>query len=258
MDLGMLHQGDKAKQTTCFSWLQIVPQSSFEINTKLQFISPCSFVQLFALTPYGDQTNYRVVDPIQNDDYSGQLRYLRLLLGKNFRPISTAALAALTEISHVAVRGVEAGRRELNDHDRLLIHTRLGAYWDTQLCQWLAVWQEKKGVPLPFSRHTYERYSEGLISSFSLAGPNIKRIAEELRVLSGNLQPKDIAMALLTVHHCILNFAQQKKVDPDIIKRLEDLHPDLKFMIIKQPGRDKALADLEESETETSSKSANH
>ena len=113
-------------------------------------------------------------------------------------------------------------------------------------------------MPLPFSRHTYERYSEGLISSFSLAGPNIKRIAEELRVLSGNLQPKDIAMALLTVHHCILNFAQQKKVDPDIIKRLEDLHPDLKFMIIKQPGRDKALADLEESETETSSTSANH
>ena len=56
----------------------------------------------------------------------------------------------------------------------------------------------------------------------------------------------------------ILNFAQEKKVDPDIIKRLEDLHPDLKCMIIKQPGRDKALADLEESETETSSKSANH
>jgi len=256
--LGRLHQGDKAKQTTCFSWLQIVPQSSFEINTKLQFISPCSFVQLFALTPYGDQTNYRVVDPIQNDDYSGQLRYLRLLLGKNFRPISTAALAALTEISHVAIRGVEAGRRELNDQDRLLIRTRLGGYWDTQLRQWLAVWQEKKGVPLPFSRQTYERYSEGLISSFSLAGPNIKRITEELKALSGNLQPKDIAMALLTIHHFILNFAQQKKVSPDIIKRLEDLHPDLKFMIIKQPGRDKALADLEESETETSSKSANH
>jgi hypothetical protein len=199
-----------------------------------------------------------VVDPIQNDDYSGQLRYLRLLLGKNYRPISTAALAALTEISHVAIRGVEAGRRELNDQDRLLIHTRLGARWDTQSRQWLAVWQEKKGGPLPFSRHTYERYSEGLISSFSLAAKNIGRIADQLKVLSGNLQPKDVAMALLTVHHFILDLAQQKKVDPDIIKRLEDLRPDLKCMIIKQPGRDKALADLEESERETSSNSANH
>jgi len=215
-------------------------------------------VQLFALTPYGDQTNYRVVDPIQNDDYSGQLRYLRLLMGKNFRPISTAALAALTEIPHVAVRGVEAGRRELNDQDRFLIRTRLGGYWDPELRQWLAIWQEKKGVLLPFSRQTYERYTEGLISSFSLAAPNIKHIADALQLLSGNLQPKDIAMALLTVHHFILNFAQQKKVDPDIIKRLDKLRPDLKFMTIKQSARDQALADLEKSETETSSNSANH
>ena len=215
-------------------------------------------MQLFALTPYGDQTNYRVVDPIQNDDYSGQLRYLRLLMGKNFRPISTAALAALTEIPHVAVRGVEAGRRELNDQDRFLIRTRLGGYWDPELRQWLAIWQEKKGVLLPFSRQTYERYTEGLISSFSLAAPNIKHIADALQLLSGNLQPKDIAMALLTVHHFILNFAQQKKVDPDIIKRLDKLRPDLKFMTIKQSARDQALADLEKSETETSSNSANH
>jgi hypothetical protein len=198
------------------------------------------------------------VDPIQNDDYSGQLRYLRLLLGKNFRPISTAALAALTEISHVAVRGVEAGRRELNDQDRFLIRTRLGSYWDTELRQWFAIWQEKEGMPLPFSRQTYERYSEGLISSLSLAAPNINRIREALKLLLGNLQPKDVAMALLTVHQSILNFAKEKNVDPDLIKRLDDLHPDLKCMIIKQPGRDKALADLEESETETSSKSANH
>jgi hypothetical protein len=126
------------------------------------------------------------------------------------------------------------------------------------LRQWVAVWQEKKGVPLPFSRQTYERYSERLISSFSLAAPNIKRIVEELRVLSGNLQPKDIAMALLTIHHFILDFAQQKKADPDIMKRLEGLHPDLQCMIIKQPGRDKALADLEESKAEAPSNAANH
>ena len=134
------------------------------------------------------------VDPIQNDDYSGQLRCLRLLLGKNFKPISTAALAALTEIPHVAVRGVEAGRRELNDQDRFLIRTRIGACWDPQLSQWFAIWQEKKGVPLPFSRQTYERYSQ-LISSFSMAAPNIKRIAEALKLLLGNLQPKDVARA---------------------------------------------------------------
>jgi hypothetical protein len=113
-------------------------------------------------------------------------------------------------------------------------------------------------VPIPFSRQTYERYSERLISSFSIAAPNIERIAEALRILFGNLEPKDVAMALLTVHQSILNFAQEKNVDPDLIKRLDDLHPDLKFMIVKQSDRDKALADLEESETETSSSSANH
>jgi hypothetical protein len=232
--------------------------SLFDIKTILRLVSKCSYTQLFALTPSGAQANYRGVDPIQNDDYSAQLRYLRLLMGKNFRPISTAALAALTEIPHVAVRGVEAGRRELNDQDRFLIRTRLGGHWDTELRQWLAIWQEKKGVPLPFSRQTYERYSEGLISSLSLAAPNIQRIADALKLLLGNLQPKDVAMVLLTVHQSILNFAQEKNVDPDLIKRLEDLQPHLKCMIIKQPARDKALADLEESETETSLKSANH
>ena len=91
-----------------------------------------------------------------------------------------------------------------------------------------------------------------------MTAPNIKRIAEALKLLLGNLQPKDVAMALLTVHQSILNFAQEKNVDPDLIKCLEDLHPDLKFMIIKQPARDKALADLEKSGTEIYSKSANH
>ena len=110
----------------------------------------------------------------------------------------------------------------------------------------------KVDLPTPFGP------SEGLISSFSMAAPNIERIAKALKLLLGNLQPKDVAMVLLTVHQSILNFAQEKKVDPDIIKRLEDLHPDLKFMIIKQPGRDKALADLEESEAETPSNAANH
>ena len=113
-------------------------------------------------------------------------------------------------------------------------------------------------MPLPFSRQTYERYSEGLISSLSLAAPNIDRIREALKLLLGNLQPKDIALVLLTVHQSILDFAQEKNADPDLIKRLDDLHPDLKFMIVKQSDRDKALADLEESETEAFSKSTNH
>jgi hypothetical protein len=91
-----------------------------------------------------------------------------------------------------------------------------------------------------------------------MAAPNIERIAKALKLLLGNLQPKDIALVLLTVHQSILDFAQEKNADPDLIKRLDDLRPDLKCMIIKQPGRDKALADLEESETEPSSNSANH
>jgi len=46
-------------------------------------------------------------------------------------------------------------------------------------------------------------------------------------------------MALLTVHQSILNFAQEKNVDPDLIKRLDDLQPDLKCMIIKHCNRNR-------------------
>jgi hypothetical protein len=75
------------------------------------------------------RAKYPAVDEIKNDDYASQLRALRFLLGTNFRPISTAALASLTGIDLVAIRGVEAGRRILNDDDRDAIDLLLGTRW---------------------------------------------------------------------------------------------------------------------------------
>jgi hypothetical protein len=187
------------------------------------------------------------VDEIQNDDYASQLRSLRFILGKNFRPISTAALAGITDVAQMAIRGVEAGRRVLNAEDRLAIDIHLGAVWDPESHQWVCVWEEEPGVRLPFTRQRYEFYCQQLIASRTLAVPNIRRLAEALNLLLYNLDEKKGALALLTVHRVILTLAEQNKVNADLIESLQKLDPVLKWKIIKQPGRDKALEDLEDS-----------
>jgi hypothetical protein len=186
------------------------------------------------------------VDEIENDDYASQLRSLRLLLGKNFRPISTDALAELTNIPVVSIRGIEAGRRQLNDDDRLALDIHLGAYWDLKSRQWLCVWQEQKGVPLPFTRQKYEVYSAGLIESRTLVRPNITRIGKALQLLAYNLEEKQAAVALIAVHRLIVKLAEENNLGAEVIASLRELQPELKFKTIKQLERDKALADLED------------
>jgi hypothetical protein len=83
-------------------------------------------------TPFGDQA-----DPIKNDDYSSQLRQLRFILGKKFRQMSVKVLAESARIPGVALMGVEANRRVLNDVDRENLEVFLGACWNAESHSWV-------------------------------------------------------------------------------------------------------------------------
>ena len=104
------------------------------------------------------------MDKIASDDFSSQLRSLRLLLGKNFRPVSTKTLASLTGIALVSIRAVEAGRRRLNEDDRWTIALLLGADWDPKSGQWIAFRDQ-----MPYTREKYE-----LHKSLLLRGPDLE------------------------------------------------------------------------------------
>jgi hypothetical protein len=176
------------------------------------------------------------MDVVENDDYATQLRNLRLILGKNFRPISTAALASLTGIKTVSIRGVEAGRRKLNTGDSLAITVRLGAWWHPESHQWVSVWDPE----IPFSRLEYENYSNHQITHTSLA-ENKAGVLKALDRLLDNVQPKAAAVALLMIGFQISELAEEQKLPLEVLKFIEAPLPLFRSTEASLSARDKAI-----------------
>ena len=109
------------------------------------------------------------MDKIANEDFSSQLRSLRLILGRNFRPISTKTLASLTGIALVSIRAVEAGRRRLNEDDSFNIELLLGATWNAASGQWVAARDQT-----PYTREKYEFHISQLVR-----GPELEYLRAE-------------------------------------------------------------------------------
>jgi transcriptional regulator with XRE-family HTH domain len=154
------------------------------------------------------------VDEIENDDYSSQLRSLRLLLGKNFRPISTASLASLSGIDLVAIRGIEAGRRKLYAEETLNIAHRLGAFWDAESHQWVTAWDYK----IPFSRVQYEIYSKRLINSETEVAETKAHIFKNITTLLDGLEAKEAMFVLMQIHWRVCDIAKENNVDAEKLK----------------------------------------
>jgi hypothetical protein len=144
------------------------------------------------------------VDGIENDDYSSQLRSLRLILGKNFRPISTAKLASVTNIPPVSIRGVEAGRRQLNNEDRRNIQVFLGANWNHEFHRWSPTWDSE----IAYTRAEYEAYQSQLLTR-EFSQKYQADFLQALDLVLGALEPKEANIALLKLFHELRRIAAQ-------------------------------------------------
>lgn len=144
---------------------------------------------------------------IAPDDYSAQLRSLRLILGQRFRPISTKGLAELIGIPLVSIRAVEAGRRKLNDVDRLNIGLLLGATWDGKSGEWIALSDR-----MPFTREKYERHQ-----SYVMSAPEAEQLRAEYHRLIDlfldrlELQKRHLAVTKLSLG--LQRLAQENNVN---------------------------------------------
>jgi hypothetical protein len=152
--------------------------------------------------------------PIENDDYASQLRSLRLILAEKYRPISTETLAAMTHIAPVSIRGVEAGRRQLNSEDRTNIEIYLGAVWDTESRRWVCSWDHR----VEFDRLEYEVYSNQMDPGKTLARANYAVFARSLDYLFHGLKGKEATVALLKLHHQLLAIARENNLSPEVIE----------------------------------------
>lgn len=90
-------------------------------------------------------------DPPPAKDPAIQLRALRWVLGRDFKAITSEQLADLINIPPVAIRAIENRRRKFNDDDRLNIEMLLGATWDEESNQWVAIADR-----MPYTREKYE------------------------------------------------------------------------------------------------------
>jgi hypothetical protein len=144
---------------------------------------------------------------IENDDYSSQIRSLRLILGKNYRPISTTTFASISGIAEVSIRAVEAGRRKLNEQDRERITIYLGAQWDETLHNWVCSQNSK----IPYTRKQYEAFNlQSLITSEQVKNKQAIFI-KELNNLLGNLDPRDGYIALAQLQRMLHQNTDHKK-----------------------------------------------
>jgi hypothetical protein len=187
------------------------------------------------------------VDTIENDDFSSQLRSLRLTLGKNFRPISTEALASLASVPPVAIRAVEAGRRALNDEDRDAINVSLNARWDSEWRRWVCA----ENPQIQFSRLEYTGYSTRRMTERLSALRNEAPVFKAIDILLNNLEDKEAVLVLCKLHRKIYELAVLNNVSPKSLERIQSLFPIPQPKPVELPAKHKAtivsaLADVEE------------
>jgi hypothetical protein len=162
------------------------------------------------------------VEKVANDNYAGQLRLLRLLLGRDYKPISTEALAALVHMKVVSVRGIEAGRRELRDEDRAKIAIYAGAKWDEETSTWILVGSKAQSKKIPFTKLAHESYTAQLDSGRSMTRRNHVVFKDALEFLVNRLSAREANLALLRLHYLILEIAEENGIDSDGLEYLEE------------------------------------
>ena len=174
------------------------------------------------------------MDKVANDDFSSQLRSLRLILGKNFRPISTKTLASLSGIALVSIRAVEAGRRRLSELDRWTIQLQLGTTWNVESGQWVSARDQ-----MPYTREKYESHIDRFMHSSEpeqLRANYHKTVDEYL----DRLEPTKRRFILAKLYRSFAQIAQQER-SSSVAQVEKEIIPLLNSFQIPAPAFDKSL-----------------
>jgi hypothetical protein len=159
------------------------------------------------MSPGGNKEMTRLA----NNDYSGQLRWLRLILGKNYRQISAETLAAMVHLKPVVIRGIEAGRRQLNNDDRAHLLVYLGTRWDTETHQWVCASSNHKTVA--FDGYAYQMHTQQADQAPALVEVQQPVVEEALRHLLKALSGRAAQVALIKVHNLLMSIAEENRLD---------------------------------------------
>jgi transcriptional regulator with XRE-family HTH domain len=162
----------------------------------------------------------------EKEHFAAQLRGLRLLLGRDNKPISGEALAELSGIALGTVRAIENGLRKLNAEDSRKLAHRLCARWSPKRKRWV----DARDGKINYSRALYERYSQVIYSETPPALRDMEIIFGTLPAvfyLLRKLPDKTYRLALLELHDRLQAIAETSGAPPEVFEALKAHAPQI-------------------------------
>jgi hypothetical protein len=163
----------------------------------------------------------------QKENFAAQLRGLRLLLGKDNKPVSGEVFSTLSGIPIGTLRSIENGLRKLNENDLRKIKNRLCAKWNPRKNRWV----DARDGQTPYSRAIYERYSQAIFSEPHAREMDAEILASIIFYLLQKLPTKTYHLGLFEVHDKLVEIAKDYEAPVEVFELLGALAP----MIVSGP-----------------------
>jgi hypothetical protein len=155
------------------------------------------------------------------ENFAAQLRGLRLLLGKDNKPISGEVFAQLTGIAIGTLRSIENGLRKLNEQDLRKIERRLCAKWSRRKGRWVDARDER----IAYSRAVYDRYTQAIFSEPHARELDAEALAMGVFYLLQKLPKETYHLALFDLHDQLSAIARTINAPAETLELLEALEP---------------------------------
>ena len=179
--------------------------------------------------------------PEAKENFGAALRGLRLLLGKENKPISGERFSELSGILPGTLHSVETNRRKLAQADVQRIENRLGAKWNSKKGRWVCRWDES----IPYSREAYERYGNHIVSDEQNRELAAEAVMRGVFYMLQRLPKLAYIQALFELHDELSALAARLKAPSDVMEVLEYLQPSIEIKTMRdRKAREMLLASV--------------
>jgi transcriptional regulator with XRE-family HTH domain len=157
----------------------------------------------------------------QESNHAAQLRQLRLILGKDFKPLDGEEFARLAGMAPGTLRATEAGLRKLNQRDTDRIRHRIGAVWNDKKETWVL----RDDDDILFSREVYDKYVALLWNDPSNLEVDAELLYQGVFDLLSSLPKGTYHHALFELHDLLEKLARDFEAPAAVLDQLTALRP---------------------------------
>jgi len=176
-----------------------------------------------------------------------QLRGLRMLMGKDNKPISGRAFAAEVGIAAGTLRAVEAGARSLSKKDLDRIKNQLGAVWNPDK----KFWGRLTDPSISWTKAFYEAFRAAVFQDPDQRALDAETVSWQINDILSSIPPTRYLSAVVQLQDVLEEFAGRFPLPKRVRHTIASLAPvvvarpdsategALAVVSIDRPGRDK-------------------